>query len=75
MFLYTIVPPEQIFSQPVKSNCYYLQVKNSFVQGVQQGDRMVVSRLISTDPHMYLDPQYAPGNLVRRSFGARPKLL
>ena len=50
------------------------EVKNSFVQGVQQGDRMVVSRLISTDPHMYLDPQYAPGNLVRRSFGARPKL-
>lgn len=61
MFLHTIVPPEQIFSQPMEHSCCYLQMENSFVQGVQQGGRMVVSRLISTNPQMYLDPRYAPG--------------
>lgn len=61
MILYTIVPPQQVFYEPAKAEYEYRQVHNSYVQGVRIDGKFSISRLISTDPSMYLDPRYAPG--------------
>lgn len=60
MILHSIVPPEQIFAG-TDLHYEYKPLHGGYVQGVEQNGHFTISRLISTNPHMYLDPRYAPG--------------
>ncbi len=68
MILYSIVPPEQVFPSPPPEYAVR-RVHNSYIQGIEQGGEFTVSRLISTDPAMYLDPRYRPGSVLKRPGG------
>lgn len=62
--LHTIVPLEQIFpGEPPQTEL--MALGNSFVEGVRQKDGVQITRLISTDPKMYLDKRYQIGQNVR----------
>lgn len=61
MFLYTTVPAELIMQQPDSMEYQYRQAHNSFIQGVEMNGNFTISRLISTNPRMFLDPRFAPG--------------
>lgn len=66
MLLYTIVPTQQLLMGGLAETPpeYELrQMHNSFIQGTQCGNDFRISRLISTDPRLYLDPRLAPGEL------------
>lgn len=60
MTLYTIVPIENIFpSEPPQTEI--VNVGGSFLEGLRCENGIQITRLISTDPKMYLDKRYAPG--------------
>ncbi len=61
MILHSIVPLEQIFPSDGGLEYSYRKAHNSYIQGVKSAGRFTVSRLISTDPRLYLDPHYTPG--------------
>lgn len=56
MILHTIIPPEQIFPGGENAAYEYQELHNSYIQGVNIDGKFTVSRLISTDPRLYLDP-------------------
>ena len=62
MVLYTNQPLDLVLYRPERAAYEYRRVHNSVLEGVCGADgSFSVSRLISTDPRMYLDPRYAPG--------------
>lgn len=63
MILHSIIPPEAIFpDEPTEFETR--QMRSGFIQGVNINGKFTVSRLISTDPSLYLDPRYAPGSTL-----------
>ncbi|MEM1485427.1 YlzJ-like family protein [Oscillospiraceae bacterium PP1C4] len=66
MVLHTIIPIEQVMQQPDSVEYQYKQMHNSYIQGVNSNGKFTVSRLISTNPKLYLDPHYAPGELLSK---------
>ncbi|MDY4192547.1 MAG: YlzJ-like family protein [Oscillospiraceae bacterium] len=62
--LHTIVAEEFIWGgTEAQPQC--VCIRGGYLEGVREGDCLVVSRLISTDPALYLDPRYAPGARYR----------
>ena len=66
MILHTIIPPEQIFLGDAPRGGECRRMHNNFIQGVNMNGVFTISRLISTDPKMYLDPRYAPGGRIAK---------
>ncbi|MDD4586958.1 MAG: YlzJ-like family protein [Heliobacteriaceae bacterium] len=68
MILYTPVPPEMIFAgleSPVPQMAV-LKFKGKPVMGYQVGDgRYELTRVLSTDPADFLDPDLQPGRQIR----------
>lgn len=62
--LHTIVPLEQIFpgEQPQTET---VMLGGAFVEGVRQKNGVQITRLISTDPKMYLDKRYQIGQSIQ----------
>lgn len=67
MFLYTIVPVECIVEQSPSRGEELQQLHNGadILEGRVVDGEFTVSRLISTDPRLYLDSRYAPGTVCR----------
>lgn len=61
MILYTIVPLDEVLCQPEMQAREYRASAHNIIECVNLDGKSTVSRLISTDPHLYLDPRYAPG--------------
>ena len=63
MILHSIISPYDIFynSEQASRKHTYRQIKGGIVE--LDGDR--ITRLISTDPKMYLDRRYAPDAKLR----------
>lgn len=67
MILYTVVPPETIFSSEddEKTNGEMVVAIHNFQLVVRpKEDKWEVVRLLSTDPNDYLNDQYQPGQLL-----------
>ncbi len=67
MLLYTIVPPELIFEetspQPRAGASRCRKIRGGMLEMTMTGDDDGrISRLISTDPKLYLNPRYSPGS-------------
>lgn len=61
MLLYTVMPYESVFPQQSDMQVETRPVRGGFVELVKTDEGMSVSRLISTDPRMYLKGP-APGD-------------
>ena len=66
MILHTIIPPEQIFPGDAPRGGECRRMHNNFIQGVNMNGVFTISRLISTDPKMYLNPRYAPWGRIAK---------
>ena len=64
MLLYTIIPYEEIFPPECDMRLETKPIHGGFVELVKTEEGMNVSRLISTDPRMYLKGP-APGDRYR----------
>lgn len=69
MILYTIIPDELIFENKQEdigsTNLKEVDYLGERVQVMQtEGNRYVISRLISTSPKAYLNPKLQPGAIV-----------
>ncbi len=69
MILYTIIPDEFIFENRqediASTNLKEVDYMGERVQVMQtEGNRYVISRLISTSPKAYLNPKLQPGAIV-----------
>lgn len=64
MILHSIVPPEAVMYAEEPIQYETRQLPNGYIQGVNSNGKFTVSRLISTDPSLYLDPRYAPGSIL-----------
>lgn len=65
MLHHTIIPMEALQEEPPTPEGVCLPCQYGFVSGARDDQgRLVVDRLISTDPAAYLDPAFAPGQLL-----------
>lgn len=61
MMLHSIVPPRMIF--PSKESPYeYYRLRHGFAECTKEDGRTVLSRIDSTDPADYLNPNYKIGS-------------
>ncbi len=72
MLLYTVMPLETIFAEPEEERAGVAAAEQMMeIGGVPVMIRAdgaggaVITRLLSTDPQHYLDPQWQPGARVR----------
>lgn len=66
MFLYTIAAPQQIFPADPNAAYCYKSFHTHIVEGNEQNGQFIVSRLISTDPALYLNPRFSPGGELKK---------
>lgn len=64
MLIHSIIDPLEMMEK-TQDPSVWRQVPGGFLQGVQCRDGLTVTRLISTDPALYLDPRYQPGAVYR----------
>lgn len=67
MILYTIVPMDAVMGN-VMGNTLYETVEQDggFIELTQSPEGGRINRVISTDPKMYLNPQYEIGGLFHK---------
>lgn len=63
MIIHSIVPVDFLTEQPVLPVCTLKQFKGGMVEGIKTEQGFVINRIISTDPSIYLNPKYAPGQI------------
>ncbi|MDD2955201.1 MAG: YlzJ-like family protein [Oscillospiraceae bacterium] len=71
--LHTIIAQEFIWGGETAARPECVRICQGYLEGVREGEALVVSRLIATDPSLYLDPRYAPGARWRGPEGAEEK--
>lgn len=65
MILWTIEPIDRIFpTEPPKS--VTMSIKGGLLEGTRTPEGFAVTKLISTDPKLYLDPTNAPGYIRKK---------
>ena len=64
MILHTINPIELIFPYEYKQQ-EIKSIDGGFVEGTITNDGFMISRLISTDPKMYLGGRYGIGEIIK----------
>ncbi|MCI9405752.1 MAG: hypothetical protein HFK04_02360 [Oscillospiraceae bacterium] len=60
MLIHSIIDPLEMMEKTEDASVWQ-QVPGGFLQGVQGRNGLAVTRLVSTDPALYLNPQYQPG--------------
>lgn len=70
MILYTTIPHEIIFQENERSNQNEKTIEidgGMLVVEMLSEQQYKIVRLISSDPNLYLNPQYAPGQIITAS--------
>ncbi|QUI23034.1 YlzJ-like family protein [Vallitalea pronyensis] len=63
---YSIVPYDQLFSTNEEEYKYEEVAHNGLtIQVYRKDDKMIIKRVISTDPKVYLDEKYSPGSELK----------
>ncbi|MEG1632077.1 MAG: YlzJ-like family protein [Hydrogenoanaerobacterium sp.] len=65
-FLYTTARPEDIFPAEL-TKTELVNIAGGFLEGVKSESGMQITRLISTDPKLYLDVKYSPGASFKKN--------
>ena len=64
--LYTIMPQELIMGNNVENEKLEVAMhKGVLVEGIRTGDRLKITRLISSDPNNYLNDEFSPGKYIK----------
>lgn len=69
MILYTIYPLEMVLEEESEEQTQEVEIKAGSVSLMCQslpGGEMKISRVISTNPQDYLNPQWQPGKTITR---------
>lgn len=64
MLIHSVAPLQMLMSPPENTPTQIRSCKYGFVEGVPGQDGFIISRIISTDPHAYLDQSYSPGSKI-----------
>lgn len=67
MVIHSIIDPLEMLEKTEDSSVWR-QVPGGFLQGMQRENGLTVTRLVSTDPALYLNPQYQPGAVYQPKF-------
>ena len=70
MVIHSIIDPLEMLEK-IETPVYWptwLEVPGGFLQGMQGENGLTVTRLVSTDPALYLNPQYQPGAVYQPKF-------
>ncbi|MBP5427254.1 MAG: YlzJ-like family protein [Clostridiales bacterium] len=69
MILHTIMPMGLILNNNILDDVKYKEVdyKGEKVEVTQYNNKVVISRLYSTDPKKYLDPEFELGKVIKNS--------
>jgi len=62
--LHTILPIEAVWPQQIPARTFR-RVGGHLLEGYDTPQGFCVTRLLTTDPALYLDPRYAPGAVHR----------
>jgi len=65
MFIYSVTPAHMLVEQQGPSDLEVLEVPGGYAEGRRTPRGFQVARLCSTDPAMYLKPDFAPGSYRR----------
>jgi len=57
----TVLDPLEVFGEENLQKTYRKKVANRVLEGVKYNQRIMLTRLISTNPADYLNPNYQPG--------------
>ena len=68
MVIHSVAPLSMLIPEAPVRPCEIRRFEGGFLEGQQDPDGFRISRLISTDPMLYLDPKYAPGQLLGLPF-------
>ena len=60
MVIHSIIDPLEIMERK-RDPSVWQKVPGGLIQGIAGENGLTVTRLVSTDPAMYLDPRYQPG--------------
>ena len=64
--LYTIMPQELIMGNNGENEKPEIAMyKGVLVEGIRMGDRLKITRLISSDPNNYLNDEFSPGKYIK----------
>ena len=64
--LYTIMPQELIMGNNGENEKLEVAMhKGVLVEGIRTGDRLKITRLISSDPNNYLNDEFSPGKYIK----------
>lgn len=63
--LYTIVPESLIVNNKATEKTEVVRFDNGLVEGVRNGDRLKITRIISSDPSVFLNGELCPGNYIK----------
>ncbi len=64
--LYTIMPQELIMGNNGENEKLDVAMyKGVLVEGIRMGDRLKITRLISSDPNNYLNDEFSPGKYIK----------
>ena len=61
MIIHSVTPTWYLMEQPAAPAMEVTDFAGGYLEGVRQGRDLIISRVISTDPAVYLKPEYAPG--------------
>lgn len=61
--LYTVISPHDIFASEFTPSSH-LDIKGGRVEYTRCGNNKIITSLFSTDPKLYLDKRYAPGQIL-----------
>lgn len=67
MVIHSIIDPLEMLEK-TEDTSVWRQVPGGFLQGMQGENGLTVTRLVSTDPALYLNPQYQPGAVYQPKF-------
>ncbi len=61
--LYTIISQHDIFASQF-APASYSDIKGGRIEYTVKGNNKIITSLFSTDPKMYLDKRYSPGQIL-----------
>ncbi len=64
MLIHSVTPLEYLMPPPPMGHMECMAFGGGYVQGYRTDKGLEVSRVISTDPAVYLDPQLQPGAVL-----------
>ncbi|HHY51671.1 MAG TPA: hypothetical protein GX499_00305 [Clostridiales bacterium] len=64
MVIHSVMPYPFLMEQPEQPPSTVMEIQGGYLEGYHSPKGFVASRLITTDPALYLKAEYAPGSII-----------